>query len=306
MAFDASVADRGYRWWYLDALSDDGQHGLVVIAMLGNVFSPYYARARRRGGDTNPLEFVTMNVALYGPRARWSLTERRSSAVVRTATELALGPSSMRFDGSTLEVRIEERASPFPQRISGVVRIRTESLVDAPIDLDARGCHRWSPISTHAPIEVELTEPALRFRGHAYVDQNWGTEPLEDGFRSWTWARSVGPDASVIGYVAERRDGSTTERLRVVDARGRVHDEDPLRPVVQGQGLWGVERRGFADPGATLVHRQALEDTPFYLRDVSEGALLGASRVIVSETLDLDRFVAPWVQFLLPFRMARG
>jgi hypothetical protein len=27
--------------------------------------------------------------------------------------------------------------------------------------------------------------------------------------------------------------------------------------------------------------------------------------VIVSETLDLDRFASSWVQFLLPFRMAR-
>ena len=42
----------GYVWWYVDALSDDGRHGLTLIAFIGSVFSPYYALARRRGaGD---------------------------------------------------------------------------------------------------------------------------------------------------------------------------------------------------------------------------------------------------------------
>ena len=33
----------GYVWWYVDALSDDGRHGLTLIAFIGSVFSPYYA-----------------------------------------------------------------------------------------------------------------------------------------------------------------------------------------------------------------------------------------------------------------------
>ncbi len=33
----------GYAWWYVDALSDDGRHGLTLIAFIGSVFSPYYA-----------------------------------------------------------------------------------------------------------------------------------------------------------------------------------------------------------------------------------------------------------------------
>jgi carotenoid 1,2-hydratase len=52
-AFDAPVADGGYLWWYVDALSDDGRHGLTIIALIGSVFSPYYAWARRRG-PTDP------------------------------------------------------------------------------------------------------------------------------------------------------------------------------------------------------------------------------------------------------------
>ena len=30
--FDTPVPPGGYRWWYLDALSDDGRHGITLIA----------------------------------------------------------------------------------------------------------------------------------------------------------------------------------------------------------------------------------------------------------------------------------
>lgn len=272
--------------------------------MLGNVFSPYYARARKNG-PANPLAHSTMNVSVYGPARRWALTEHGQGGVSRDRTNLAIGGSSMRFDGSVLTIDLEEISSPFRRRLRGRVRVHMPHLANAPIDLDTRARHHWSPIALHAPIEVELHEPALRFRGHAYLDQNWGEEPLEDGFRSWTWARATGARSSVIGYVADTRDGSRTRRLRTVSASGAVDDRPALEPVRQGHGLWGVQRQGFADDPASLVHRVALEDTPFYLRDVSEGTLLGERRTLVSETLDLDRFASSWVQFLLPFRMAR-
>ena len=51
LRFDAPVPHGGYAWWYVDALSDDGRHGITIIAFIGSVFSPYYAwapPARRR------------------------------------------------------------------------------------------------------------------------------------------------------------------------------------------------------------------------------------------------------------------
>ncbi len=65
LEFDRPVPPSGYAWWYVDALSDDERHGLTLIVMIGSVFSPYYAQARR-GGPTNPEEHSALNVALYG------------------------------------------------------------------------------------------------------------------------------------------------------------------------------------------------------------------------------------------------
>ena len=77
--FAAAVPSNGYVWWYLDALSDDGESGLTIIAFIGSVFSPYYAWARRKG-DAGPENHVAVNVALYGKGGkRWSMTERGRS-----------------------------------------------------------------------------------------------------------------------------------------------------------------------------------------------------------------------------------
>lgn len=49
--FDHTPRDL-HAWWYLDALSEDHQHGLTIIVFFGSVFSPYYAIARRQGRRT--------------------------------------------------------------------------------------------------------------------------------------------------------------------------------------------------------------------------------------------------------------
>ncbi|MEY4847266.1 MAG: hypothetical protein RLZZ36_379, partial [Pseudomonadota bacterium] len=100
--FAASLAPNGYAWWYLDALSDCGQYGLTVIAMLGCVFSPWYARARRHG-QVDPVQHSALNVVLYrGQGRRWAMTERDATAVTRHEDQLTIGPSRVTWDGEAL------------------------------------------------------------------------------------------------------------------------------------------------------------------------------------------------------------
>ena len=90
--FDTEVPSGGYRWWYLDGLSDDGRHGLTIIGFVGSVFSPYYALARRRGG-ADPANHCALNVALYGDGGhRWSMTERGRRSISRSASALRHRP----------------------------------------------------------------------------------------------------------------------------------------------------------------------------------------------------------------------
>lgn len=52
----------------------------------------------------------------------------RAGALKRDADTLAIGPSSLRWDGTALTIDIEEVTAPIPSRLSGRLRV----LPDAP------------------------------------------------------------------------------------------------------------------------------------------------------------------------------
>ena len=68
--------------------------------------------------------------------------------------------------------------------------------------------------------------------------------------------------------------------------------------------LWQMERRTRADLGLAHVVK-TWEDAPFYARSTAASRLYGERVTVVQESLDLDRFASPIVQFMLPYRMPR-
>jgi carotenoid 1,2-hydratase len=303
--FDQPVPRDGYLWWYLDALSDDGRHGLTLIAFVGSVFSPYYARARRQA-PTDPENHCAVNIAVYGPGGRWAMTERGRHDLQRTRDRYALGPSVLQWTGAALDIQVDEIAFPLLRRLRGHIRLHPASLNTRSFALDGSGRHRWQPIAPVSRIEVDLGCPKLRWSGHAYLDSNTGDEPLEQAFSSWDWSRAVLDDGrSVVLYDARRRDGGSTHLALQFDARGQVDTvEAPGRVALPSTG-WRLARETRADhPGQVSVMR-TLEDTPFYARSLLSTSLAGRSAVAVHESLSLDRFAATTVQWMLPFRMPR-
>ena len=303
-AFDRPVAPDGYAWWYLDALSDDGRLGITVIAFLGSVFSPWYALARRRG-PADPLNHACLNVSLYGAPRRWSMTERPRAAVSRSANHLAIGPSSLEWDGQALTIRIDEVTAPIPSRLRGTVRVIPAAINDRHFTLDAAGRHRWSPIAAVARAEVVLQSPGLSWSGPAYLDTNEGDAPLERDFVEWDWCRAPGPGGTAILYEATRRDGSRQCLFLRATPAGEVEEvEAPPRTALAPSRLWRIPRRTRAEAGASVT--RTLEDTPFYARSILATQLLGTARTAVHESLVLDRFRLPVVQAMLAFRIPRA
>jgi len=276
-----------------------------LIAFIGSVFSPYYARARQRG-SADPENHCALNVALYGPAGdRWALTERGRTSLARDATHLSIGPSALEWNGAALEVTINEVTSPLPSRIRGKVRLHAEALAGLGLALDARGRHEWTPIAPCARVEVELESPGLRWNGSGYFDANAGREPLEEGFRGWTWARAgSGREAAVI-YDVERRDGSSQALALQFDCHGAVDTfPAPAPTALESTRWWQIPRQVRSEGGQAEIVR-TLEDTPFYARSLVRSTLCGRPQICVHESLSLDRFSRPWVRALLPFRMPR-
>jgi carotenoid 1,2-hydratase len=274
--FDRPVPPGGYAWWYLDAIGDDGQHGLTIIGFLGSVFSPYYLKSGR--GD--PIDHSCINVALYGPRCgRWAMTERGGGAVARAPDILSVGPSAMRWTGDKLVIDLDERAvtlgSPFHPPVRGRVTLHPESLATAAFALDPNGRHHWRAIAPRARVEVEMAEPALRWKGGGYFDTNWGTEPLEAGFSDWQWSRAhCGREAAVL-YEGERRDGSRFAAALRFDGAGNAHEEELPPSASLRPSAWLMGRRTRSDDGRAKVIR-TWEDAPFYARSTLSSRLFGS------------------------------
>jgi carotenoid 1,2-hydratase len=295
------VTPGGYAWWYIDALSDDGRHGITIIAFIGSVFSPYYAWAGRR----DPLNHCALNVALYGKGGhRWAMTERRKSAVARSEGAFVLGPSALRWDGGRLRVEIDEPTVPMPGRIRGVVTLEPSALTGRVFDLDDNKRHQWAPLSPVSRVEVALEKPSLRWSGSAYLDANAGAESLEAGFRYWDWSRaSIGADTAVL-YDVTMRGGARRSLALVFDAAGGVREIAPPPPVRLPRSGWMVPRGTQSEDGAARVVK-TLEDSPFYTRSLVAAKLLGQPVTAMHESLNLDRFRSPIVRLMLPFRMPR-
>lgn len=304
------MAPGGYRWWYLDALSSDGQHGLTIIAFIGSVFSPYYAAARRRcaGGLADPTNHCAVNVALY-ERAlghRWAMTERGRRDLGRSEDHLQIGPSSLAWSGDTLTLTLDEVTVPWPSRIRGVVRVRTPAWTPHPLTLDGAGRHHWSVLAPCAQVEVSLREPALAWSGPAYLDSNWGNEALEQAFVRWDWTRArLRDDSTVVFYDVQRSDGSLASWGRRFDAAGaQVLDTAP-EGVSLPRTAWGVQRQGRSDAGHPGRVTATLESGPFYARSLVNAHWFGEPVTAFHESVSLRRFDARWVQAMLPFRMPR-
>jgi len=281
-------------------MSDDGRYGLTIIAFIGSVFSPYYVKS----GKDQPENHVALNVALYGQGARrWAMTERGANSLHRNSDTLQVGPSSVRWDGDCLLFAIEEVGAVFGEKVRGTVKVHPEALVCSGFSLDPQGRHRWQPIAPRSRIEVIFEHPGLSWSGDAYVDSNFGSEPMENRFREWQWSRAHGTDGTSVFYEGTRLDGSSFSLSLNIDFQG-------LPKVMEMPNLVNLRPTGWLMPRSTRSEGEAKvvktwEDAPFYSRSTLGTRLNGENVLAVHESLSLTRFINPVVQFMLPFRMPR-
>ncbi|MGE0311939.1 MAG: carotenoid 1,2-hydratase [Lautropia sp.] len=290
-------------------MSDDGQYGMTIIAFVGSVFSPYYALAcGRNDGAADPREHCAFNVVHYrlGGK-RWAMTERAAHRLHRSRDEIAIGPSSMRWTGRSLAIRVDEIAVPVPRRLRGRIDLWPAAMTGHSESLDPQGRHTWHPFAPCSRIVVRMEEPSLRWTGNAYFDSNTGTEAPARAFRGWDWSRARRADGdAVVLYEVDRRNGPVHCIALRFDERGGVERFEPPPRTSLTRSRWGLQRATRCDPGSPPGILRSLEDTPFYARSLVASRLLDEPVVAVHESLSLDRFQSPWVRLMLPFRMPRN
>ncbi len=281
----------------MDAINPQTHDALTIIAFIGSVFSPYYARARRKQA-ANAYNHVALNAVLY-PAAggkRWAMTERGKTALQHSPEHLQIGRSSLTWSGQRLRIELDEISVPWLRRIQGSIELTPRCQPETAFEL-APG-HIWHPAMPLADVEVNLNTPDWHWQGSGYADHNAGAEPLEDAFKRWTWSRSASTDEVTVFYETHAKDAEHTLLATSIDANGNFADQDI--PPVQALPTtgWRIKRSTRARNAKVT---RTLEDTPFYARSLV-ATEQGHS---MHESLDMNRFAAPWVQTLLPFRMPR-
>jgi len=265
------------------------------------VFSPWY----RWSGRREPQNHCCINVATYGPGARFTMTDRGRAALRQSRDTLEVGPSRMHWTGSQLVIEIDEVSSPpLISRVRGTITLTPSGLSDRELMLTPDGAHIWRPFAPTAHIDVDLTQ-GHRWQGHGYFDSNFGTAALESDFDYWTWGRFPHKGGATCFYDATRADGSTLAAAVHFTADGTTTlvDAPPLTRLPRT--LWQLRRETRADAGHTPRQVMAMLDAPFYSRSIVETRIDGDLTQGVHEALDLTRFARPWLKPMLAVRVPR-
>jgi carotenoid 1,2-hydratase len=235
------------------------------------------------------------------------MTERGRAALDRSATHLAIGPSRIEWDGTTLTVSVEEVTCPWPSRLRGTIRLRPDGLARHTVELDAEGRHRWRPLAPSAHVELDFTEPGLRWKGH-------DIRLCSDGFEA---GRQLAPSRAV-----PRRGGGTSLVATPSCWRLTRHGAKMMFAPLRQRGVAHEPIRRRASPCRTQAgesherraptpewHRRpgpqrTLENTRF-THAAAADSWKGETVQAMHESLSLNRFRTAWVRTLLPFRMPR-
>ncbi len=265
------------------------------------MFSPYYAWDGRR----DPENHAAINVALYRRGAhRWALTERGRTQLHRTPTALQVGPSGLWLNRDALHVHVDERGWPLPRAVRGHIRLVPELRTDTPWLLEPSGGHHWWPLAPRAHVEARFTDPDLRFSGTGYLDTNWGRQPLESDFHSWTWARAPWDRGAAVLYDVVPRTGAPGGMALRFHPDGRAESLEPPPHSPLPRGLLGLPRHTRSEGPARVV--RSLTDSHFYARSAVEARWFGRPVLAMHESLSLEVFQRPWAKWMLPFRNPRS
>lgn len=244
-------------------------------------------------------------MATYGPKGRFTMTDRGRPALRQSADALEVGPSSMRWEGDRLIIEINEISSPpLISRVRGRIVLHPAAVFAQRRALTPDGRHHWQPIAPVARIEVDLS-PGHQWQGHGYFDANSGSAALEDDFDYWTWGRFPNRGGASCFYDARLRDGAEHQTALHFHPDGRMEEIAPPPVARLPRSLWAVRRETRADAGYRPRQVLAMLDAPFYTRSAVRTRIDGRECVGVHEALDLRRFASPLLKPILAVRVPR-
>ncbi|MBY8871825.1 hypothetical protein K7640_08225 [Micromonospora sp. PLK6-60] len=262
--------DRSFGWWYFQHVSDE--FAIVVTVQATNILG---------GGRGSPR----MSVHFYDVGG----TARESWAVPIDRISLA-EDGRLSVDDIVAEQEDGLRIRVGTAALSLDIRMGRSCGPWGPVDGEIASSHggarsaRWQVRLPHGPSRAWIAFAGAEHRaaGHAYHDRNWGTLPMSEAFRRWSWATVVIADSTLVaarlvhssGEVRTHSNGrweELAEWLARSEAQGAAHsaDAEGARHFREAFGYDGyarparlVKAKSYVEPAASAeYHRWLLVGT---------------------------------------------
>lgn len=308
-----------YEWWYVDALSSDGQWGVVAILFRGMPMSPTYLK--------NPKQMragCAVSIYHHGVRIAFSFTEYPLEHAI--------------FDENSIHVEVGTSSLVVDQ--DGILRVRCHvpcdvdgRLIELEIvgktTIDYRDCrnemsdlHAWVLAQPFMQADVlvsimEQYKPVVTqaFAATVYHDHNLGRRAMHCDFHHWYWGRVHLRDTAYVFLATPNssdnnihvyeiyRDGSIVPWIDV-----SVHFEKPSISMMGLVSHKHVVVRGASTDGVrhelVCKNDQTCEDGPFYQRYISSWILDGQPCGLgMSEYMFVARMQSAWIRPFLRLPM---
>ncbi len=326
----------GYEWWYFDALSDDGRDCLVVIFLVGFIFSPGYNRSVARYLEDNtqpaprPADYPAVAVTYYrdGRPLYRAINEFSSNdfSAGRTWPECRIGNNHFKLDADGGRYVLELDAVLWRGR-----RLRGSFAWDLPQDSPAstkplnttNTAHNWNLVAPRCRVTGHLSVAGKNgqtqdFHGTGYHDHNHDERWLPATVAEWDWGRAHFADATTAIYYRYREHGATATASYLLLATPDNLQTYPAQITAHGtrQHYFGLRYARELTITAEnmrleITRRRVLDGSFFYLRCHDTATLIDAggktqTAPALTEYLAPRALRWPWLRWLINMRIGHG
>ena len=327
-----------YEWWYFDALSDDGRDCLVVIFLIGFIFSPDYNRAVDNYLSDNgqpsprPSDYPALAVTLYRDgrplyRAINQFTAPDFYADTKK-TACRIGDSRFYLDETRYVLELDAVLRGGKRLMGSFVwevvqsskfKVQSSKLqVQSPDSPESK--HSWNLVAPRCRVSGELRvngARVLNFNGNGYHDHNHDSRWLPATVAAWEWGRAhFAGETTAIYYryrehgaeeancylFLDTKEGLQTYPARLIEARPKRHHfglRYPRELTVETENA-----------RLEITQRRVIDGSFFYLRcqdvatlEFNDGAKHSA--LAVTEQLAPQALRYRWLDWLVKMRIGR-
>lgn len=298
-----------YEWWYFDALSDDGENGIVVIFYHANPFSVNYIKELSKS-TIRPAGYPAVSVSLYekGKTVYYSFLEFTEEDFDwdESAPACSIGDNSFRYtmeDGMLMAgIKLKQELAS-GHRLAGEIQFRSTALSPDLLDKSGDRKHSWNLVMPGAETECHFslnngkTKRLFEFTGTGYHDHNTGLEPMKNSFTDWYWGRYHFPDHTLVYYLMNREDGIQYEGW-LTDAggnsiRAELKDLKSSDRTLNPFALYAARKftMDFGTAEITVQTPDLLDNGPFYQRFKGNAVMKSAGKVAAAR--GISEYIVP-------------